>query len=155
MTRARTGDRVAVTYRVTRMDGEVVDASPEGAPLELALGGGKYLPGFEAAVAGMAPGESKDIVIPPEEAFGVFDAELVLELSADQFPEGSAPETGSCFVMETEDGRRSLLTVVGVDGDQVVVDANHPLVGEALRLEVTLEAVLGPDTPEAPVTGGT
>lgn len=153
MTRARLGDRVAVEYRVTRMDGEVVDASPEGAPLELVLGDNKYLPGFEAAVANMGPGESKDLVIPPEEAFGVFDAELILEISAEHFPAETALETGRRFIMETEDGQQSLLTVVAVEGDQVVVDANHPLVGEALRVEVTLAAILGAPTPEGPVTG--
>lgn len=153
MTRARLGDRVAVEYRVTRMDGEVVDASPEGAPLELVLGDNKYLPGFEAAVANMAPGESKDLVIPPEEAFGVFDAELILEISAEHFPDGSTPEAGRRFIMETENGQQSLLTVVAVEGDQVVVDANHPLVGEALRVEVTLAAILGPAAPDGPVSG--
>lgn len=152
MTRARLGDRVAVEYRVTRMDGEVVDASQEGSPLEMVLGDNKYLPGFEAAVANMASGESKDVVIPPEDAFGVFDAELILEISAEHFPPGSAPEVGRRFVMETEDGRQSLLTVVAVEGDQVVVDANHPLVGEALRIEVTLSAVLGRQAPEPPVS---
>jgi FKBP-type peptidyl-prolyl cis-trans isomerase 2 len=153
MQRAQAGDRVAVSYRVTRMDGEVVDASPEGETLELVLGAGRHLPGFETAVLGMAPGESRELVLPPEEAFGVFDPELVVEISAEHFPGGKVPETGQRFVMETADGERSLLTVVAVDGDQVVVDANHPLVGEALRLELSLSAVLGPaGGPETTVT---
>lgn len=153
MQRAQAGDRVAVNYRVTRMDGEVVDASPEGETLDLVLGANRHLPGFETAVLGMAPGESRELVLPPEEAFGVFDPELVVEIAAEHFPEGRIPETGQRFVMETADGGRSLLTVVAVEGDQVVVDANHPLVGEALRVELSLSAILGPGgEPEPPVT---
>lgn len=142
MLHARRGDRVRVHYRVSRLDGEAVDMSPDGEPLELVLGVGRYLAGFEEAVVGMAEGEQRDLVIPPESAFGHHIGDLVQEIDAGCFPGGQPPEVGQAFWLGLPEEGQTRVTVVAVSGDRVVVDGNHPLAGEALRVQVALLAVL-------------
>lgn len=151
MRHAQRGDRVRVHYRVSRLDGESVDLSPDGEPLELVLGVGRYLAGFEEAIVGMAEGEQRELVIPPESAFGHHDGDLVQEIDAACFP-GGVPGVGQAFRLGLPEEGQTLVTVVAVSGDRVVVDGNHPLAGESLRVQVALLAVLdaaggAPETP--------
>ncbi len=142
MRHAKRGDRVRVHYRVSRLGGEVVDMSPDGEPLELVLGVGRYLAGFEEAVVGMAEGGRRDLVIPPETAYGHHDGDLVQEIDAGCFPGGQPPEVGQVFRLGLPEEGQTRVEVVAVSGDRVVVDGNHPLAGESLRVEVALLAFL-------------
>ncbi len=70
MVQAKEGDTVRVHYTGKLKDGTVFDTSGDRAPLEFTIGGGQVIPGFEQAVVGMEPGETKTATIPPEEAYG-------------------------------------------------------------------------------------
>ena len=70
MPQAKSGDRVAVNYTGKLQDGTVFDSSDDREPLEFELGKGQLIPGFESAVTGMSPGESRTTEIPPEQAYG-------------------------------------------------------------------------------------
>ena len=138
MSVAAEGNKVKVHYTGTFDDGETFDSSAGKAPLEFEVGGGQVIPGFEQAVVGMTVGESKKVRIPETEAYGPRNAEMVIESDINQFEEGLNPEVGQQFQTQTEDGQPVLLTVVEVDGEKIVLDANHPMAGKDLNFEIEL-----------------
>lgn len=141
MTQAKQGDTVQVHYTGRRPNGETFDSSVGQEPLEFTLGAGEVIPGFEAGVLGMAPGESKTVVIPPEEAYGPYEAEMVLEVERSQFPEDMAPTVGQQLQVRQNAGEAFSVLVVAVGDETVTLDANHPLAGQALTFELQLVGI--------------
>jgi len=140
------GDTVTVHYRVSTLDGQTVGMSPDDEPLTLVLGEGVFLPGFEAGIEGMAAGEIRDFVIQPEEAFGPVVEEMIQEVGIEAFGPDAHVEVGQTYTFDDPSGMtegRLFLRVVAVDGDRVVLDANHPLAGEPLRCQIKLLSISG------------
>lgn len=137
---AKNGDTVKVLYTGTLDDGEVFDSSElhGGEPLEFTIGAAEVIPGFDQAVIGMSPGESKTVRIPADEAYGPYYEELVMVMDWDQFPEGFQPEVGDQLQMQTQDGRIVTVTVIDVSESGVTIDANHHLAGKDLTFEIEL-----------------
>jgi peptidylprolyl isomerase len=135
--RANVGDTVRVHYVGTLDNGERFDASVGSDPLEFTLGSGQVIPGFEQAIAGMEPGETKQVRIPPEEAYGPFRDEMVLAVPREQLPGDVELESGQQVQMQQ--GEYTFVAVVeDLSEEQVTFNANHPLAGEALNFDVKL-----------------
>ncbi len=145
MAKAVSGDRVLIHYRVRLSSGDIIDLSPDNEPLEIILGVGRYLSGIEDTVVGMEPGEERSVIMPAEEAFGPRIDDLVQEIGRDLFATEITPEVGQTFRMGDPEQGGMVLTVVAVDNDRIVVDANHPLAGEDLLVDVSLVGILPPD----------
>ena len=96
-TQAKTGDTVKVHYTGTLKDGSVFDTSIDREPLEFTLGQGQLIPGFEQAVIGMTVGESKTINIPADQAYGLYNNDLISVIDCENVPEGMNPEVGQQF----------------------------------------------------------
>jgi FKBP-type peptidyl-prolyl cis-trans isomerase 2 len=143
MSVAVAGNRVRVHYTGTFDDGETFDSSQGNEPLEFEVGGGQVIPGFEQAVLGMKVGESKRVRIPEDQAYGPHKPEMVIESERAQFEEGLNPEVGQQFQTELDDGQPVLLTVVEVDGEKIILDANHPMAGKDLNFEIELVEIAG------------
>ncbi|WP_020677240.1 FKBP-type peptidyl-prolyl cis-trans isomerase [Geopsychrobacter electrodiphilus] len=142
MSVAVAGNKVKVHYTGTFDDGTTFDSSVGNDPLEFEVGGGQVIPGFEQAVVGMKIGESKTVRISEEKAYGPRKPEMVIESSLGQFEEGLTPEVGQQFQAELDDGQPVLLTVVEVEGDKIVLDANHPMAGKDLNFEIELVEIV-------------
>lgn len=138
MTQARNGDTVKVHYTGKLEDDTVFDTSTNLDPLEFTIGEGQLIPGFERAVVGMNPGESKTIEISPDEGYGPHREDLVLEVNPDQLPEHLDPEVGQDLQLRQPDGRMVNVTVTDVSESSVTLDANHPLAGEDLAFDIQL-----------------
>ncbi len=123
---AATGNKVKVHYTGTFDDGQVFDSSREAQPLEFEVGAGQVIPGFDQAVVGMAVGESKQVRLPEEEAYGPYNAEMVFEADNSQFEEGLTPEVGQQFQTQTQDGTPMLLTVKDVNEGKVTSIPGQP-----------------------------
>ena len=134
---------VIVDYVLKDDDGEVLDASrgDEGEPIEYVHGYGMLVPGLEAALAGMKPGDAKKITVAADEGYGERDEELMLEIERAEFPATVQP--GDEFVAASPDGEEVVLQVVEVNEDAVLVDANHPLAGMTLHYEIEVKSVRG------------
>jgi peptidylprolyl isomerase len=141
MAQAQQNDTVRVHYTGKLEDGTVFDTSREREPLEFTLGQGAIIPGFEEAVVGMEPGQTKTEVLTPEKAYGPFRDELVITIEREQFPEDATIEVGQRFEASGPQGPM-ILSVVDVEGDQVTADANHPLAGKALVFEIDLVEIV-------------
>jgi len=129
-----------IDYILEGEDGDVLDdsAAENGEPLRYVHGYGMLVPGLEKRLEGLAEGDHADIVVPPEEAYGLHDEELVYAIDRKDAP--SAHE-GDEVVLEDEDGDEAVAHVVEVGDDELVVDGNHPLAGLTLRYRVTVRSV--------------
>lgn len=142
MAQAKEGDTVRVHYTGKLGDGTVFDTSDESEPLEFTIGKGQIIPGFEQAVVGMKPGETKTTTIPPEEAYGSRREDMTLTVDRGQFPEEIKPEPGQQLQIQQPDGRAAIVVVSGVSESTVTLDANHPLAGQPLTFEIQLVDVV-------------
>jgi FKBP-type peptidyl-prolyl cis-trans isomerase 2 len=127
-----------IEYTVALADGDVIDGTPPGCPLDLHVGSGEVLDGFEAAVRDRAVGDEFDFVLPPSEAYGERDESLVFRMPVSRLPEGMELEVGATWEVRSEDGRLVHMTLAAVDGDEAVCDFNHPLAGETLSFHVKI-----------------
>ena len=141
MPEAKRGDTVRVHYTGTLDDGTVFDSSREREPLEFNLGTGQVIPGFDTALTGMKPGESKKVTIPAAEAYGPYRSELVLVVDRSEFPSDVEPGVGDQFQL-SQDGNSFVVNVTDVTDQNVTLDANHPLAGEDLTFELELVEIV-------------
>jgi FKBP-type peptidyl-prolyl cis-trans isomerase 2 len=131
---------VSIEYTLSLADGSVVDGNVGETPLAYEHGGGQILPALESALAGLSVGASKQVTLPPEEAYGKVDPELFQEVDAERIP-ADARQAGAELAAESEDGSQRLVRVHEVKGDRIVVDLNHPLAGKTLRFDVKIVAI--------------
>lgn len=138
MTEVKLGDRVRVHYRGTLQDGTEFDSSFGGDPLELTVGEGAVIEGFENAIVGMTEGETKTVSIPPDEGYGPRLDELVAVIARSMLPADLEPEVGMQLEAKGQDGTVVEVTITEVADDTVTLDANHELAGKELTFEINL-----------------
>lgn len=142
MTEAKLGDTVRVHYTGKLEDGTVFDSSLDRDPVEFTLGAGQVIPGFEQAVVGMSPGESKTVEVPAEQAYGPYREELVQEIDRELVPEELKLEVGQQLVLRLSPGRSIRVTVTKLTESKVTLDANHPLAGKDLTFDLQLVEII-------------
>lgn len=138
MAAAKNGDVVRVHYTGKLVSGEVFDSSEGREPLAFTVGGGEVIAGFDDAVRGMQIGDSKDVKIPVNEAYGERRAELIQTVPRELVQLGVEPEVGLQIEMHRQDGSIVPLMISAVDATSITVDANHPLAGEELHFTIQL-----------------
>ena len=138
MSQVKNGDTVSIHYTGKLDDGTVFDSSVGGQPITFTLGAGEVIPGFESGTVGMSVGDTRDIVIPPEQAYGPYFEELVKVINRDAFPENITPTVGQAFEMQLPSGEGIPVRIVDIEGDDVTLDANHLLAGETLYFNIEL-----------------
>ena len=138
MSSVKNGDTVKVHYKGTFDNGEMFDTSEGSDPLAFTVGAGQVIPGFDMALPGMQVGETKNIVIPADNAYGQRQEELVQTIDRGQFQlNGVEPEIGMAIEMHTPQGSIPLV-ITELTDNTVTLDANHPLAGEQLHFALTL-----------------
>jgi len=142
MATANNGDTVKVHLKGTISDGRVFEPTDDGDPVQFTIGRGEVLPGIEDAVIGMATGEHKQVSLPPDLAFGERKQELVFSEQRSSMPEDLEVMEGMELLVESPEGVRMPLRVVKLEGDMVELDANHPLAGNTLELEIELVEIV-------------
>lgn len=141
MSQAKLGDTVSVHYVGRLDDGTVFDSSEGGQPLEFALGAGNVIPGFEKAVLGMSPGDSKTMTIPSDDAYGPYFEERVLVVDRQQIPPELPVDVGGQLQIQQEGGMVIPVVITDITDAEVTLDANHPLAGEDLTFDIRLVAI--------------
>jgi len=143
MKQAANGDTVRVHYTGTFDDGSQFDSSAGRDPIEVTIGTGQVIPGFENALVGMAEGDAKSVTLEPEHAYGGSDDRLVHVVERTRIPTDINLVEGSVLQASDAAGNEMRLTVVEFDDDSVTLDANHPLAGKALTFELQLVGFVG------------
>lgn len=138
MTQAKKGDKVKVHYTGKLTDGTVFDSSDGRAPLEVVLGKGQVIAGFEEALTGMGPGEKKTVVIPVDKAYGVHDPQMVMEVPLEHVPADLKPEVGQRLEVGGTNGEVMMVVVKEISDSHIYLDANPPLAGQDLTFDLEL-----------------
>lgn len=141
MSKVKSNDTVKVHYTGKLVDGQVFDSSLEREPLEVQLGQGKLIPGFEQGLIDMTVNEKKTITIAKQEAYGEVKNELFQKVAKLELPEDIKPEIGMGLVGSNPDGSQQQFRIAEIQEDHIVIDANHPLAGQDLVFELELVAI--------------
>ena len=142
MSQAKTGDTVKIHYTGTLDDGSEFDSSAGRDPLEFEVGSGQVIPGFDKAVEGMAVGDSKNVRIEADEAYGQRHEQLVQEVDRSLLPDDLDPREGMTLQSNSPDGQTMQFMVTAVAEETITVDANHPLAGQALSFDIELVEIV-------------
>ena len=135
------GSVVGIDYSLHLGDGEVVDASSPGEPLQYLHGEGQIVPGLETALVGLAVGERKAVVVAPAEGYGEHDPRGIQEVPRSAFPPDFDPKPGMELTAEGPRGEPVPFVVREVKLESVTIDLNHPLAGKTLHFDVTVREV--------------
>ena len=136
------GKTCRVHYRGTFNDGAQFDSSYDrGEPLEFVCGAGQMIPGFDAAVADMEPGEHRDVHLTPEEAYGEADPEAVVTLEIASLPGAEAVSVGERVYLQDPYGQPIPVRITAKDEKTVTFDANHEMAGRELNFHIELVEV--------------
>lgn len=141
MSAAKNGDSVKIHYKGTLEDGTVFDSSEGREPLGFTIGSGQVIPGFDEAVLGMSAGESKNVLIPVEKAYGPRNEEMVMSFPIEQVPPEIKPEVGQQLQIAGPGGQPLMVSVVEVTDEQIMLDANPPLAGKDLTFDIELVSI--------------
>jgi FKBP-type peptidyl-prolyl cis-trans isomerase SlyD len=126
---------VTLDYTLT-VDGEVVDSSRSGMPIQFIQGLQQIIPGLEKQLYGMTPGETKEVVVPAVDAYGELDPENYAMVPRSEFPAEIPLQPGIQLELTDDKGERLAARIADVTGDEVRLDFNHPLAGKELHFDV-------------------
>ena len=137
------GDNLVVSmhYKLTDDDGNVLDSSEGSEPLAYLHGAGNIIPGLEKALVGKGEGDCLQVRVEPEDGYGEVRSDLIQTVQRAVFQGVESVEAGMVFEAKAPDGSSQRIMVTKVDGDDVTIDANHPLAGVALNFDVDIVGV--------------
>jgi len=131
---------VGIAYRLSTNSGDLIEETGKQEPFSFLMGVEAVVPGLEKALMGRSAGETFSVCLEPAEAYGVRDEALIGEVSRSQFGFEDTLVRGMRFQAQVGNSMR-LLTIVGIEGDTVRVDANHELAGQTLNFDIEVVSV--------------
>ena len=154
MEKVETGLFVSVHYKGTLKSGEVFDTSEGRHPLEVQMGAGQLISGFENALMGMSLNEKKVFTLDPDEAYGQKDESLTHSFPRADVPAEIKPEVGQTVALASPEGQQVPATITEVDDEKVVLDLNHPLAGQTLTFDIEVVGISETATQDPAGCGG-
>jgi FKBP-type peptidyl-prolyl cis-trans isomerase SlpA len=137
MTTVGPNTRVTLHFSLLLESGDEIDSTRRARPATFTVGDGSLLPGFEAALFGLAAGADEQLHIPAARAFGELREENLRFMPKSQFSAAVVPEPG-LVVSFAGPGGELPGVVRAIEGDLVVVDFNHPLAGKPVIFDVSI-----------------
>lgn len=138
---------VKIHYTLKDTDGNILDTSTNGEPLEYMHGIGSLIPGLEKELEGKKSGDKFHADIEPALGYGEYDESLVAEVARSQFDANFDIEVGQQFQADTATGPM-IVKVTKVTDDKITVDGNHELAGKTLCFDVEVVEVREPTEAE-------
>jgi len=141
MSTATAGKVVTIHYTLTDDDGDVLDSSRDGDPLDYLHGHGGIVPGLEQGLEGKAAGTAVKITVSPKDGYGEPTGPGPRTVPRDAFPDDVELEPGMQFFAPGPNGKRMPIWITDVKPDGVEIDINHPLAGATLHFDVEVVGV--------------
>lgn len=141
MEKVENGIFVSVDYKGTLENGEVFDTSRGRRPLEIQMGAGQLIKGFENELMGMALNEKKVFTLAPEDAYGKRDESLTRSFPRSEVPPEMNPQIGMTVGLTTPEGHQVPAQIVHLDDEKLTMDLNHPLAGESLTFDIEVVGI--------------
>ena len=132
---------VEMHYTLKDDSGEVIDSSIGNEPMPFIQGHGNIIPGLEKALEGMKVGESCDVSVKPEDAYGVHYPDAIQDVPMEAMKAVEDLKVGMELQSKDNQGNAFIVRVTEIKDDSVKVDANHPLAGETLHFNVSIENI--------------
>ncbi len=132
---------VSIHYTLKDDDGEIMDSSEGREPLAYLHGANNLIPGLEQELQGKTAGAKFQATIEPKDAYGEINADLKQTVSMQMFQGVDEIQPGMSFIAQGEGGQQRQVRVVEIDGDDVTIDANHPMAGQTLHFDVEVVEV--------------
>jgi FKBP-type peptidyl-prolyl cis-trans isomerase SlyD len=139
---------VSITYTLTNDDSTVLDSTEESGPMDYLHGAENIIPGLEDGLEGKRVGDKLTIRVDPEDGYGEVFTELMQVVDIAAFEGVESVEAGMQFESETDEGELEIVTIKSIDGNEVTIDANHPLAGVTLNFDVDIVGVREATTEE-------
>lgn len=136
----RDGMVVSLAYTLTS-DGETIETATREEPLDYLHGAENIVPGLETALTGKQVGDTFNITLQPEDAYGDYDPEDVETIPLSDLPDAGDIEPGTVIVMEDEDGYLFEAIVREITDGNVVLDFNPSLAGKVITYDVEVVAI--------------
>jgi FKBP-type peptidyl-prolyl cis-trans isomerase SlpA len=133
---------VTLNYRVASTEGEEWISTFGFSPAVIQLGCGELAPPFEACLIGQSVGARRDVVLKPEEAFGLRQAKLVRRIARTSLPASADIEINARAELTSPAGQTLSGIIRDIDSDSILIDFNHPLAGKSIRFEAKIIGVL-------------
>jgi FKBP-type peptidyl-prolyl cis-trans isomerase 2 len=131
------GKRVSIELTMALDDGTT---AIDKRPLVYRHGNGNILPALERAMAGLEVDDTKEVTLPPEDAYGSVDSEAFWAVNAEGIP-ADRRKVGAVLTARGNGEARRLVRVHEVHDEMVVLDFNHPLAGQSLHFAVHVTAI--------------
>lgn len=137
----KNGKVVDLGYSLKNSEGEILDRADAKDPFTYLHGSHQIVPGLEVSLEGLKVGDKKQVVVAPEDGYGVEDPRLRLKVKKSQFPTDVPLEEGMQFQASVGNGESVVFTVQAIEDEEVHVDGNHPLAGETLHFDVEVLSI--------------
>lgn len=141
MEKVEKGMFVSVDYKGSLENGEIFDSSHGRQPLEIQMGAGQLIKGFEKELLGMAVNEKKVFTVEPEDAYGRRDEDLSQSFARSDVPPELNPRVGMTVGVRSPEGHQIPARITYVDNEKLTLDLNHPLAGETLTFEIEVKGI--------------
>lgn len=135
------GSKVTISYIGTLDDGTIFYSTEEHGPLTLTIGADQVFPALERALIGMRAGESKNVVLAVEDAYGPRRAENILKMPRNVFPVGREISVGQKLSIDFKGGQSRIMRVIKLEEGAVTLDGNHALAGCELTFALRVDEV--------------
>lgn len=135
------GSEVTFSYRLFSGN-ELIDETLPGQHMMYTHGEGALIPGLEKALNGLSEGDKKDIIVEPEDGYGVRSEENIISVPRDSIPKEADLREGQRVPGTSPEGEMQVGFIIKVDDKEVVIDFNHELAGQTLRFEVEIIKVI-------------
>lgn len=132
---------VFIHYKLTNTEGQVLDSSEGQEPMPYLHGADNIIPGLEKELEGKQKGDQITATIEPENAYGEIHPQLIQEVPREAFQGIETIEVGQRFNSEDQQGNPRTVVVEAVSDTTVTVNGNHPLAGQTLHFDVTIDDV--------------
>ncbi len=138
---AKIGSTVTISYIGTLDNGRIFHSTEAQGPLTVTIGDDQIFPALEQAIIGMRAGETKNIVLSAEEAYGPRLQENIIQVARNVFPAEKELAVGQKLSIEFRGGVSKMMLVTGINEHDVTLDGNHPLAGLELTFALRVEQV--------------
>jgi FKBP-type peptidyl-prolyl cis-trans isomerase SlyD len=128
----------SIYFTMTDNYSNVIDRTQDDKPLSYLHGVGELVYGLEKSLNGKAAGESLQITVEPTQAYGEINLALIRTLARSMFASVEPIMVGLTVEIETQKGETKKTVIKEINGNQVIVDANHSLAGHTLHYEVEI-----------------
>lgn len=136
------GKVVTLEFKVyDKSNGELLEDTNDVGPFFYIQGFGQFVPKVEEALEGATKGFTTTIELSPEEGYGEYDEELIVEMKREEFVEFEDIYEGLDFIADMDDDTEQSFVITKIEDDVITADGNHPFSGKDLKFEITVTDV--------------